>query len=172
MLVDTVTPDKIAEIISRWTGVPVKKLTQTDRERLLSLSTHLHRKVVGQDQAVDAVADAIIRSRAGLSVAGRPIGSFLFLGSSGNGKTQTAKALAEELFDSEKKKMIRIDMSEYMEEHSVAGLIGAPPGYVGYSDKEEQLTEAIKRHPYSVVLLDEVEKAHPKVLNVLLRPSS
>lgn len=167
LLTDVVTPDKIAEIVARWTGIPVAKLSMSDRERLLSLSSHLHARVVGQDEAVDAVADAVIRSRAGLARPNQPTGSFLFLGPTGVGKTELAKALALELFDTEKA-IVRIDMSEFMEQHSVARLIGAPPGYVGH-DSGGQLTEAVRRAPYSVVLFDEVEKAHSQVWNVLLQ---
>ena len=164
---ETVGVDQIAEVVARWTGIPVTKLNQTEREKLLHLSNVLHQRVVGQDAAVDAVADAVLRSRAGLGRPGQPTGSFLFLGPTGVGKTELAKALAADLFDDEKH-MIRIDMSEYMEQHSVARLIGAPPGYVGH-DEGGQLTEAVYRRPYSVVLFDEVEKAHPQVFNVLLQ---
>jgi ATP-dependent Clp protease ATP-binding subunit ClpB len=164
---ETVGVDQIAEVVSRWTGIPVTKLNQTEREKLLSLATVLHRRVVGQDLAVEAVADAVLRSRAGLGRPNQPTGSFLFLGPTGVGKTELAKALAAELFDDEKH-MVRIDMSEYMEPHSVSRLIGAPPGYVGHEDGG-QLTDAVYRRPYSVVLFDEVEKAHPQVFNVLLQ---
>ena len=164
---ETVGVDEIAEVVARWTGIPVTKLNQTEREKLLQLSAVLHRRVVGQDAAVDAVADAVLRSRAGLGRPNQPTGSFLFLGPTGVGKTELAKALAAELFDSEKH-MIRIDMSEYMESHSVSRLIGAPPGYVGH-EEGGQLTDAVYRRPYSVVLFDEVEKAHPQVFNVLLQ---
>jgi ATP-dependent Clp protease ATP-binding subunit ClpB len=167
LLSDTVTPEHIQEVISKWTGIPLSKLSQTQKERLLTLADNLHKKVVGQDEAVDAVSDAILRSRAGLSRKNHPTGSFLFLGPTGCGKTELAKALSFELFDDDKH-IIRIDMSEYMEQHSVSRLIGAPPGYVGY-DEGGQLTEAIKRRPYNVVLLDEIEKAHPRVMNVLLQ---
>jgi len=167
LLTEVVTPDKIAEIVARATGIPVTKLTQTEKERLLHLAGTLHQRVVGQDEAVDSVAEAVLRSRAGLARLAAPTGSFLFLGPTGVGKTELAKALAFELFDSEKT-MIRIDMSEYMEQHSVARLIGAPPGYVGY-ESGGQLTEAVRRQPYSVVLFDEVEKAHQQVWNVLLQ---
>jgi len=162
-----VTEEEIAEIVSRWTGIPVSKLMEGEREKLLRMEDALHRRVVGQDEAVTAVANAIRRSRAGLSDPKRPIGSFLFLGPTGVGKTELCKALAEFLFDSEDH-MVRIDMSEYGERHSVARLIGAPPGYVGY-EEGGQLTEAVRRRPYSLVLLDEVEKAHPEVFNVLLQ---
>src|SRR5579885_2563644 len=162
-----VTEEEIAEIVSRWTGIPVSKLMEGEREKLLRMEDALHRRVVGQDEAVTAVPSAIRRSRAGLSDPKRPIGSFLFLGPTGVGKTELCKALAEFLFDSEDH-MVRIDMSEYGERHSVARLIGAPPGYVGY-EEGGQLTEAVRRRPYSLVLLDEVEKAHPEVFNVLLQ---
>jgi len=164
---ETVGVDQIAEVVARWTGIPVTKLNQTERDKLLNLSTVLHQRVVGQDTAVDAVAEAVLRSRAGLGRVHQPTGSFLFLGPTGVGKTELAKALAAELFDDEKH-MIRIDMSEYMESHSVSRLIGAPPGYIGH-DEGGQLTEAVYRRPYSVVLFDEVEKAHPQVFNVLLQ---
>lgn len=164
---DKVTEDEIARIVGRWTGIPVNKLLESDREKLLSLPDTLHKRVIGQDEAVQLVSDAILRSRAGISDANRPIGSFLFLGPTGVGKTELAKALAENLFDDEKM-LIRIDMSEYMEKFSVSRLIGAPPGYVGY-EEGGQLTEAVRRKPYSVVLFDELEKAHPDVFNVLLQ---
>lgn len=164
---ETVGVDQIAEVVARWTGIPVTKLNQTEREKLLQLAAVLHRRVVGQDAAVEAVSDAVLRSRAGLGRPNQPTGSFLFLGPTGVGKTELAKALAAELFDSEKH-MIRIDMSEYMESHSVSRLIGAPPGYVGH-EEGGQLTDAVYRRPYSVVLFDEVEKAHPQVFNVLLQ---
>ncbi|KAH3758782.1 heat shock protein [Pelomyxa schiedti] len=167
MLTEVVGPEQIAEVVSRWTGIPVTKLSQTDRERLLLLSDQLHRRVIGQNEAVDAVAEAVLRSRAGLGNVGKPTGSFMFLGPSGVGKTELAKALAFELFDDEKH-MVRIDMSEYMEQHSVARLIGSPPGYVGF-EEGGQLTEAVRRRPYSVVLFDEIEKAHTQVWNVLLQ---
>jgi len=167
LLTEKVGPDQIAEIVSRWTGIPVTKLNQNERQRMLSLGQQLHRYVVGQDDAVEGVAQAVLRARAGLSREHQPLGSFLFLGPTGVGKTELAKALARELFDSEKN-MVRIDMSEYMEQHSVARLIGSPPGYVGH-EEGGQLTEAIRRRPYSVVLFDEVEKAHVNVFNVLLQ---
>ncbi len=167
LLRDKVTEEEIARIIERWTGIPVAKLMEGEREKLLHLDDVLHRRVVGQDEAVSLVSEAILRSRAGIADPGRPIGSFLFLGPTGVGKTELAKALAEALFDSEKN-LVRIDMSEYMEKFSVSRLIGAPPGYVGY-EEGGQLTEAVRRHPYSVILFDEVEKAHPDVFNVLLQ---
>jgi ATP-dependent Clp protease ATP-binding subunit ClpB len=167
LLRDRVTEEEISRIVSRWTGIPVAKLLEGEREKLLRLSEVLHERVIGQDEAVDAVADAILRSRAGIADPNRPIGSFLFLGPTGVGKTELAKTLARSLFDDEKN-MVRIDMSEYMEKYSVSRLIGAPPGYVGY-DEGGQLTEAVRRKPYSVVLFDEVEKAHPDVFNVLLQ---
>ena len=167
LLRDRVTEEEIARIVARWTGIPVSKLMEGEREKLLRLPETLHRRVVGQDEAVDAVSDAILRSRAGIADPGRPIGSFLFLGPTGVGKTELAKTLARALFDDEKN-MVRIDMSEYMEKYSVSRLIGAPPGYVGY-DEGGQLTEAVRRKPYSVVLFDEIEKAHPDVFNVLLQ---
>lgn len=159
--------EEIAEVVSRATGIPVSKMMQGEREKLLHLEDHLHRRVVGQDEAVTLVADAIRRSRAGLADPSRPYGSFLFLGPTGVGKTELTRALADFLFDSDEH-LIRIDMSEFMEKHSVARLIGAPPGYVGY-EEGGYLTEAVRRKPYSVVLLDEVEKAHPDVFNVLLQ---
>lgn len=167
MLTETVGPEQIAEVVSRWTGIPVTRLGQNEKERLIGLADRLHQRVVGQDQAVSAVAEAVLRSRAGLGRAQQPTGSFLFLGPTGVGKTELAKALAEQLFDDDKL-LIRIDMSEYMEQHSVARLIGAPPGYVGH-EEGGQLTEAVRRRPYSVVLFDEVEKAHPSVFNTLLQ---
>lgn len=167
LLRDRVTEEEIARIVARWTGIPVSKLMEGEREKLLRLPETLHQRVVGQDEAVDAVSDAILRSRAGIADPGRPIGSFLFLGPTGVGKTELAKTLARALFDDEKN-MVRIDMSEYMEKYSVSRLIGAPPGYVGY-DEGGQLTEAVRRKPYSVILFDEVEKAHPDVFNVLLQ---
>ncbi|MBQ4340985.1 MAG: ATP-dependent chaperone ClpB, partial [Clostridia bacterium] len=167
LLRDRVTEDEIARTVARWTGIPVTKLMESEREKLLRLSDKLHERVIGQNEAVDAVADAILRSRAGIQDPNRPVGSFLFLGPTGVGKTELAKALAEALFDDEKS-IIRIDMSEYMEKYSVSRLLGAPPGYVGY-DEGGQLTEAVRRKPYAVVLFDEIEKAHPDVLNVLLQ---
>lgn len=164
---EEVSADDVAEIVSRWTGIPVHKMMQSEREKLLNLETELHKRVVGQDEAIVAVSDAIRRSRAGLQDAKRPIGSFIFLGTTGVGKTELAKALAEFLFDNENN-MVRIDMSEYQERHTVSRLIGAPPGYVGY-EESGQLTEAVRRKPYSVVLLDEIEKAHPDVFNILLQ---
>ena len=164
---ESVTEDEIARIISRWTGIPVAKLTQGEKSKILSLGEELHKRVIGQDDGVARVTDAILRSKAGIKDPTKPIGSFLFLGPTGVGKTELAKALAENLFDDEKH-MVRIDMSEYMEKHSVSRLIGAPPGYVGY-EEGGQLTEAVRRKPYSVVLFDEVEKAHPDVFNVLLQ---
>ena len=167
LLRDRVTDEEIARIVARWTGIPVEKLVEGEREKLLRLPDVLHRRVIGQDEAVQKVSDAILRSRAGIANPGRPIGSFLFLGPTGVGKTELAKALAESLFDNEKN-LIRIDMTEYMEKFSVSRLIGAPPGYVGY-EEGGQLTEAVRRKPYSVVLFDEVEKAHPDVFNILLQ---
>ena len=164
---ESVTEDEIARIISRWTGIPVAKLTESERSKTLHLDDFLHKLVIGQEEGVEKVTEAIIRSKAGIKDPTKPIGSFLFLGPTGVGKTELAKALAEALFDDEGN-MVRIDMSEYMEKHSVARLIGAPPGYVGY-DEGGQLTEAVRRKPYSVVLFDEVEKAHPDVFNVLLQ---
>ncbi|HPS82439.1 MAG TPA: ATP-dependent chaperone ClpB, partial [Candidatus Limiplasma sp.] len=167
LLRDKVTEEEINRIVSRWTGIPVTRLRESDREKLLRLPEELHRRVIGQDEAVQTVSEAILRSRAGIADENRPIGSFLFLGPTGVGKTELAKALAENLFDDEKN-MVRIDMSEYMEKFSVSRLIGAPPGYVGY-DEGGQLTEAVRRKPYCVVLLDEIEKAHPDVFNILLQ---
>ena len=167
LLRDRVTDDEIARIVARWTGIPVSKLVEGEREKLLRLPDTLHQRVIGQDEAVQKVSDAILRSRAGIANPNRPIGSFLFLGPTGVGKTELAKALAQALFDDEKN-MVRIDMTEYMEKFSVSRLIGAPPGYVGY-EEGGQLTEAVRRHPYSVVLFDEVEKAHPDVFNILLQ---
>ena len=167
LLRDKVTEEEINRIVSRWTGIPVTRLRESDREKLLRLPEELHKRVIGQDEAVQAVSEAILRSRAGIADENRPIGSFLFLGPTGVGKTELAKALAQNLFDDEKN-MVRIDMSEYMEKFSVSRLIGAPPGYVGY-DEGGQLTEAVRRKPYCVVLLDEIEKAHPDVFNILLQ---
>ena len=167
LLRDKVTEEEIARIVARWTGIPVSKLMEGEREKLLHLDDTLHERVIGQDEAVEKVCEAILRSRAGIQNPNRPIGSFLFLGPTGVGKTELAKALAQALFDDEKN-MVRIDMSEYMEKHSVSRLIGAPPGYVGY-DEGGQLTEAVRRRPYAVILFDEVEKAHPDVFNVLLQ---
>ncbi len=167
LLRDTVTEEEIARIIERWTGIPVSKLVEGEKEKLLKLESILHKRVIGQDEAVSKVSDAILRSRAGIQNPNRPIGSFMFLGPTGVGKTELAKTLAESLFDDEKN-LIRIDMTEYMEKFSVSRLIGAPPGYVGY-EEGGQLTEAVRRHPYSVVLFDEVEKAHPDVFNILLQ---
>ncbi|TMW85124.1 hypothetical protein EJD97_023733 [Solanum chilense] len=167
MLTETVGPDQIAEVVSRWTGIPVSRLAQNEKEKLIGLADRLHQRVVGQDEAVKAVTEAVLRSRAGLGRPQQPTGSFLFLGPTGVGKTELAKALAEQLFDDDKL-MVRIDMSEYMEQHSVARLIGAPPGYVGH-EEGGQLTKAVRRRPYSVVLFDEVEKAHPTVFNALLQ---
>ena len=167
MLKEEVTAGDIADVVARWTGIPVSKMVQSEREKLLFLEEELHKRVAGQNEAIEAISDAIRRSRAGLSDANRPIGSFIFLGTTGVGKTELAKALAEFLFDDEQA-MVRIDMSEYQERHAVSRLIGAPPGYVGY-DEGGQLTEAVRRRPYSVVLLDEIEKAHPDVFNILLQ---
>jgi len=167
MLKEEVTAEDIADVVSRWTGIPVTKMVQSEREKLLHLEAELHKRVAGQSEAIEAIADAIRRSRAGLSDKRRPIGSFIFLGTTGVGKTELAKALAEFLFNDEHS-MVRIDMSEYQERHAVSRLIGAPPGYVGY-DEGGQLTEAVRRRPYSVVLLDEIEKAHPDVFNILLQ---
>lgn len=167
LLREEVTADEIAEVVSRWAGIPVTKLLEGERAKLLKLSDTLHERVIGQDEAVDAVADAVLRSRAGIKNRQRPVGAFLFLGPTGVGKTELAKALANELFDDEAS-MVRIDMSEYMEKHTVSRLVGAPPGYVGY-EEGGQLTEAVRRKPYSVVLLDEIEKAHPDVFNLLLQ---
>ena len=167
MVKEEVTPDDIADVVSRWTGIPVSKMLAGEREKLLHLEEELHRRVVGQDEAIRAVSDAVRRSRAGLQDPKRPIGSFIFLGSTGVGKTELAKALADYLFNDENM-MTRIDMSEYQEKFSVSRLVGAPPGYVGY-DEGGQLTEAVRRKPYSVVLFDEIEKAHPDVFNILLQ---
>ncbi len=167
LLKEEVSEEEIAEVISSWTGIPVTKLVESEREKLLNLPQVLHKRVIGQDEGVQSVSEAILRARAGLKNENRPIGSFIFLGPTGVGKTELAKALSEALFDTEKN-MIRIDMSEYMEKHSVSRLVGAPPGYVGY-DEGGQLTEAVRRKPYSVVLFDEIEKAHPDVFNILLQ---
>ncbi len=167
LLREEVTEEEIAEIVSRWTGIPVTRLVEGEREKLLKLDEVLHRRVIGQDEAVQQVADAVIRARAGIKDPRRPIGSFIFLGPTGVGKTELARTLAEALFDSEEN-MIRIDMSEYMERHAVSRLLGAPPGYIGY-EEGGQLTEAVRRHPYAVILFDEIEKAHPDVFNVLLQ---
>jgi ATP-dependent Clp protease ATP-binding subunit ClpB len=167
MIKEEVDSEDIAEVVSRWTGIPIRKMLQSEREKLLSLEDELHKRVVGQEDAITAVADAVRRSRAGLQDMKRPIGSFIFLGTTGVGKTELAKALAEYLFNDEQS-MTRIDMSEYQERHTVSRLIGAPPGYVGY-DEGGQLTEAVRRRPYSVILLDEIEKAHPDVFNILLQ---
>jgi ATP-dependent Clp protease ATP-binding subunit ClpB len=167
LLQDKVTAEEIAEVVARWTGIPVAKMLEGEREKLLHMEDDLHRRVVGQDEAVRAVSDAIRRSRAGLSDPSRPNGSFLFLGPTGVGKTELCKALAEFMFDTTDA-MVRIDMSEFMEKHSVSRLVGAPPGYVGY-EEGGYLTEAVRRRPYSVILLDEVEKAHPDVFNILLQ---
>lgn len=167
MLQEAVTENEIALVVGRLTGIPVTKLVEGEREKLMKLNETLHQRVIGQDEAVNAVSDAVIRSRAGLQDPNRPLGSFLFLGPTGVGKTELAKALAEKLFDSEEQ-MVRIDMSEYMEKHALSRLVGAPPGYVGY-DEDGQLTEAVRRNPYTIVLLDEIEKAHPDVFNLLLQ---
>lgn len=161
------TEEEIASIVARWTGIPISKLVESEREKLLRLSDILHERVIGQGEAVELVSDAVLRARAGIKDPNRPIGSFIFLGPTGVGKTELVKALAETLFDSEEH-MIRIDMSEYMEKHSVSRLVGAPPGYVGF-EEGGQLTEAVRRNPYSVILLDEIEKAHPEVFNILLQ---
>ena len=167
IITEAVTPEDIAEVVAKWTGIPVKRMLESEREKLLRMEAELHKRVVGQNMAIEAVADAVRRSRAGLQNEKRPIGSFLFMGTTGVGKTELAKALAEFLFNDENM-MTRIDMSEYQERHSVSRLVGAPPGYVGY-DEGGQLTEAVRRKPYSVVLLDEIEKAHPDVFNTLLQ---
>ena len=167
MIKEEVDAEDIADVVSRWTGIPVSKMLQSEKDKLLHLEDELHQRVIGQNEAIEAVADAVRRSRAGLQDPKRPIGSFIFLGTTGVGKTELAKALAEFLFDDESM-MTRIDMSEYQEKHSVSRLVGAPPGYVGY-DEGGQLTEAIRRKPYSVVLFDEIEKAHPDVFNILLQ---
>ncbi|MGD8531004.1 MAG: AAA family ATPase, partial [Syntrophobacterales bacterium] len=167
LLREEVTDDEIAEIVSRWTHIPVTRLVEGEREKLLKLEEHLHKRVVGQDEAVEAVAEAVLRSRAGIKDPNRPVGTFIFLGPTGVGKTELARALAENLFDDENN-MVRIDMSEYMEKHTVARLIGAPPGYVGY-EEGGQLTEAVRRKPYSVILFDEIEKAHHEVFSIFLQ---
>ncbi len=167
LLHEVVDENEIAEVVSRWTGIPVAKLTRSERDKLLGLSDILHKRVIGQDEAVDAVADSILRARSGLSDPNRPIGSFMFLGPTGVGKTELAKALAEAMFDDENS-IVRIDMSEYQEKHTVSRLVGAPPGYVGY-EEGGQLTEAVRRKPYSIVLFDEIEKGHPDVFNLLLQ---
>ena len=167
LLKEEVDAEEIAEVVSRWTGIPVSKLLEGEMEKLVRLEDYLHKRVVGQDEAVHVVANAVRRSRAGLQDPNRPIGSFIFLGPTGVGKTELARSLAEFLFDDERA-MVRIDMSEYQEKHTVSRLIGAPPGYVGF-EEGGQLTEAIRRRPYSVVLFDEIEKAHYEVFNVLLQ---
>ncbi|MEI6852833.1 MAG: AAA family ATPase, partial [Bacteroidota bacterium] len=167
LIKEEVDAGDIADVVSKWTGIPVNKMLQSEREKLLLLEAELHNRVVGQDEAIEAIADAIRRSRAGMQDSKRPIGSFIFLGTTGVGKTELAKALAEYLFNDENS-MVRIDMSEYQEKHTVSRLIGAPPGYVGY-DESGMLTEAVRRKPYSVVLLDEIEKAHPDIFNILLQ---
>ena len=167
MLADEVTEEDVAEVVAKWTGIPVSRLMEGEVEKLIQMEERLHDRVIGQEEAIAAVSNALRRSRAGLSDPNRPIGSFLFLGPTGVGKTELAKALAEFMFDSEQA-IVRLDMSEYMEKHTVARLIGAPPGYVGY-EEGGQLTEAVRRRPYAVVLLDEIEKAHPDVFNTLLQ---
>src|SRR5437667_128370 len=167
LLVEEVTDEEVAEVVAKWTGIPVSRLMEGEVEKLIHMEERLHERVIGQDEAVAAVANALRRSRAGLQDPNRPIGSFLFCGPTGVGKTELARALAEFMFDSEQA-MVRLDMSEYMEKHTVARLIGAPPGYVGY-EEGGQLTEAVRRRPYAVVLLDEIEKAHPDVFNALLQ---
>src|SRR3546814_624787 len=167
MLKEEVNDGDIASVVSKWTGIPVDRMLEGEREKVLSMEANLHKRVIGQDEAIGAVANAVRRARAGLQDPNRPIGSFLFLGPTGVGKTELTKALAEFLFDDEQA-MARMDMSEYMEKHAVARLIGAPPGYVGY-DEGGALTEAVRRRPYQVVLFDEVEKAHPDGFNVLLQ---
>ena len=164
---EEVDAEDVAEVVSRWTGIPVTKMMEGEVERLLQMEDRLHLRVVGQDEAITAISNAVRRARAGLQDPNRPLGSFIFLGPTGVGKTELARALAEFLFDDESA-MVRLDMSEYMEKHTVARLIGAPPGYVGY-DEGGQLTEAVRRRPYTVILLDEIEKAHPDVFNVLLQ---
>jgi len=167
MLKEEIGAEDIAEVVAKWTGIPVQRMLTAEREKLLAMEEQLHERVVGQDEAVTAIANAIRRSRSGLSDSKRPVGSFIFLGTTGVGKTEMARALAEFLFDDEQA-LVRVDMSEYMEKHAVSRLIGAPPGYVGY-EEGGQLTEAVRRRPYSVVLLDEIEKAHPDVFNILLQ---
>src|SRR5205823_4259440 len=167
LMKDEVDEEDIAEVISRWTKIPVSKLLEGEVQKLLHLSEELHQRVVGQDEAVDAVAEAVIRARSGLKDPQRPIGSFIFLGPTGVGKTELARALAQFLFDDERA-MVRIDMSEYQEKHNVSRLLGAPPGYIGY-EEGGQLTEAVRRRPYCVILFDEIEKAHADVFNVLLQ---
>ncbi|RZJ98851.1 MAG: AAA family ATPase, partial [Flavobacterium sp.] len=167
LIKEEVTREDIAEVVAKWTGIPVMKMLQGEREKLLKLEDELHQRVVGQEEAIQAISDAVRRSRAGLQDMKKPVGTFLFLGTTGVGKTELAKALAEYLFDDENA-MTRIDMSEYQERHSVSRLVGAPPGYVGY-DEGGQLTEAVRRKPYSVILLDEIEKAHPDTFNILLQ---
>ena len=167
LIKEEVDAEDIADVVSRWTGIPVNKMVQSEKEKLLHLEAELHERVIGQEDAIRAIADAVRRSRAGLNDPRRPIGSFIFLGTTGVGKTELAKALAEYLFDDENM-MTRIDMSDYQEKHTVSRLVGAPPGYVGY-DEGGQLTEAVRRKPYSVVLFDEIEKAHPDVFNILLQ---
>jgi ATP-dependent Clp protease ATP-binding subunit ClpB len=167
LIKEEVDEDDIAAVVARWTGIPVTKLLEGESGKLLQLGDHLHKRVVGQDEAVEVVADAVVRARSGLKDPNRPIGSFIFLGPTGVGKTELARALAEFLFDDDKN-MVRLDMSEYQEKHTVARLVGAPPGYVGY-DEGGQLTEAVRRRPYTVILFDEIEKAHPDVFNVLLQ---
>ncbi len=166
-LKEEVSEEDVAEVVAKWTGVPVSKMLEGEMQKLVTMETNLRKRVIGQDEALEAVANAVRRARAGLQDPNRPIGSFIFLGPTGVGKTETAKALAEFMFDDERA-MVRLDMSEYMEKHAVARMIGAPPGYVGY-DEGGQLTEAVRRRPYSVVLFDEIEKAHPDVFNVLLQ---
>ena len=167
MLSDTVDSEDIAKIVAKWTNIPVQKLVSGEKEKLLNLSSNMKKRVIGQDEAVNTVADAIIRARSGIKDPNRPIGSFIFMGPTGVGKTELAKSLANELFDSDKH-MVRIDCSEYMESFNVSRLLGAPPGYVGY-DEGGELTEAVRRNPYSIILFDEIEKAHPDIFNILLQ---